>query len=68
MPRTSAMAPDTRPDAASSSRRLEGSAWLGGTHRHARVAGGGQLHADLVLWAWLGRLTGNLSPAALGMA
>lgn len=62
------MAPDTRPDAAGSARRLEGSAWLGGTHRHARVAGGGQVHADLVLWAWLGRMTGNLSPAALGMA
>ena len=60
--------PDPRPDAAGSTRRVEGSAWLGGTHRHARVAGGGQVHADLVLWAWLGRLTGNLSPAALGMA
>ena len=42
------MAPDSRPDArpdacpdsAGSERRLEDSAWQGGIHRHARVAGG----------------------------
>ena len=62
------MAPDTRPDAAGSADRLEGSAWLGGAHRHARVAGGKQIPPDLMLWAWLGRMTGNLSPAALGVA
>ncbi len=62
------MPADSRPDAVASDHRIEGSAWQGGAHRHARVAGGGQYHADLALWAWLGRLTGNLSPAALGIA
>lgn len=59
--------PDPPPDPAGSERRLEGSAWQGGIHRHARVAGG-KHHTDLILWAALGRMTGHLSPAALGMA
>jgi len=59
------MAPDS--SNAASEGGIEGSAWQGGVHRHARVAGGNH-HTDLMLWASIGRLTGNLSPAALGMA
>ncbi|OON63297.1 poly-beta-hydroxybutyrate polymerase [Massilia sp. KIM] len=60
------MAPDTRLDTAAAP-KLEGSSWQGVRPRYPE-AEVGHAWADLALSAWLGRLTGNISPAALGAA
>ncbi|MEH6435588.1 PHA/PHB synthase family protein [Massilia sp. DD77] len=66
------MAPDTipepRPEAAGTTRRLEASSWQGGARPRYPEAEVGHAVADLALSAWLGRLTGYLSPGALGVA
>jgi len=46
----------------------EGSTWQGGRHTPYPEASVEHASADLVLNAWLGRFTGNVSPAALAAA
>ncbi|RZA26404.1 MAG: poly-beta-hydroxybutyrate polymerase, partial [Lysobacteraceae bacterium] len=48
--------------------RREGSTWQGGRHTPSPEWRGEQYSADLVLNAWLGRLTAHVSPAALALA
>ena len=59
--------PDPLPDGADSTRRLEASSWQGVKPRYPEATVGHAV-ADLVLSAWLGRMTGYLSPGALGVA
>ena len=51
-----------------SEQRREGSTWQGGRHTVYPDASVEHASADLVLNAWLGRFTANISPAALGGA
>ncbi|WP_296949523.1 alpha/beta hydrolase [uncultured Massilia sp.] len=51
-----------------SEQRREGSTWQGGRHTPYPEASVEHASADLVLNAWLGRLTGYVSPAALAAA
>lgn len=51
-----------------SEQQREGSTWQGGRHTPYPVASVEHASADLVLNAWLGRLTGYVSPAALAAA
>ena len=51
-----------------SEQRREGSTWQGGRHTPYPEASVEHASADLVLNAWLGRLTGHVSPAALAAA
>jgi polyhydroxyalkanoate synthase len=46
----------------------EASAWQGRHHPHYPEASVEHAHIDLALNAWLGRMTGNISPAALAAA
>jgi len=46
----------------------EASAWQGRRHPHYPEASAEHAHIDLALNAWLGRMTGNISPAALAAA
>ena len=48
--------------------RREGSTWQGGRHAAAPEWEAGRATADLVLNAWLGRLSAHISPAALALA
>ena len=48
--------------------RREGSTWQGGRHAASPEWYTGHATADLVLNAWLGRLTAHVSPAALALA
>lgn len=48
--------------------RREGCTWQGGRHESFSGEQPGHATADLVLNAWLGRLTGHISPAALALA
>jgi polyhydroxyalkanoate synthase len=51
-----------------SEQRREGSTWQGGQHTPYPEASIEHASADLVLNAWLGQLTGHVSPAALALA
>jgi polyhydroxyalkanoate synthase len=51
-----------------SEQRREASTWQGHTRRHYPEASVEHAHIDLALNAWLGRLTGFISPAALAAA
>jgi polyhydroxyalkanoate synthase len=51
-----------------SEQRREGSTWQGGQHTPYPEASIEHASADLVLNAWLGRMTGHVSPAALALA
>src|SRR5205823_3117738 len=51
-----------------SEQRREGSTWQGGQHTPYPEDSIEHASADLVLNAWLGRMTGHVSPAALGLA
>jgi polyhydroxyalkanoate synthase len=51
-----------------SEQRREGSTWQGGQHTPYPEASIEHASVDLILNAWLGRLTGHVSPAALALA